>query len=73
MTSLVFASMLARALLFTGECMPDTFFWFLANLFGHSFREVRCRQREEPAAAGFCYDRDLLVDDDELRQQLAAA
>ncbi len=53
--------------------MPDTFFWFLANLFGHSFREVRCRQREEPAAAGFCYDRDLLVDDDELRQQLAAA
>ncbi len=73
MTSLVFASTPAQALLFTGEAMPDTFFWFLANLFGHSYREVRCRQCEEPPAAGLSYDRDLLIDDDELRQQLAAA
>ena len=73
MTGLAFASTPSQALLFAGASMPDTFFWFLANLFGHRYREVRCHQSETPSADGLSYDRDLLIDDDELRQHLADA
>ncbi len=71
MTSLAFARPPAQALLFAGAEMPDTFFWFLANLFGHAYREVRCLQAE--ARDAIFHDRDLLIDDDEFREQLAAA
>ncbi len=74
MSSLAYARAPAQALLFAGAEMPDTFFWFLANLFGHRYREVRCLlqagARDENA---IFYDRDLLIDDDEFREQLSAA
>ena len=53
--------------------MPDTFFWFVATLFGHRYREVRCLQAEEPAPTGVAYDRALLIDPPELRQLLAVS
>ena len=73
MTSLVFARAPAQALLFAGAEMPDTFFWFLANLFGHRYREVRCLQADDRGEGRAFYDRDLLIDDDEFRERLAAA
>ena len=73
MTALAFARAPAQALLFAGAEMPDTFFWFLANLFGHRYREVRCLQAEARDEAAAFYDRDLLIDDDEFRERLAAA
>ena len=73
MTSLAFARAPARALLFAGAAMPDTFFWFLCNLFGHRYREVRCLQAEAGDDHAILYDRDLLIDDDEFRERLAAA
>ncbi len=73
MTSLAFARAPAQALLFAGAEMPDTFFWFLANLFGHRYREVRCQQAEARDEDAIFYDRDLLIDDDEFRERLAAA
>ncbi len=73
MTSLAFAQRPAQALLFAGAEMPDTFFWFLANVFGHRYREVRCLQADARDEAAAFYDRDLLIDDDEFREQLAAA
>ncbi len=73
MTSLAFARAPAQALLFAGAEMPDTFFWFLANLFGHRYREVRCQQADARDEDAIFYDRDLLIDDDEFRERLAAA
>ena len=73
MTSLAFARAPAQALLFAGAEMPDTFFWFLANLFGHRYREVRCLQTEARDEDAIFYDRDLLIDDDEFRERLADA
>ena len=73
MTSLAFARRPAQALLFAGAEMPDTFFWFLANLFGHRYREVRCLQARVRDEDAIFYDRDLLIDDDEFRERLAAA
>ena len=46
MTNLAFARSPATALLFAGAEMPDTFFWFISNHFGHGYREVRCHQAE---------------------------
>jgi capsular polysaccharide biosynthesis protein len=73
MTSLAFARTPAQALLFAGAAMPDTFFWFLATLFGHRYREIRCDQVAEPSDDAVSYNGDLLIDDDELRQHLAVA
>ena len=73
MTNLAFARAPAQVLLFAGAAMPDTFFWFLCNLFGHRYREVRCLQAETGNEGAIFYDRDLLIDDDEFREQLAAA
>lgn len=74
MSSLAYARAPAQALLFAGAEMPDTFFWFLANLFGHRYREVRCLlQAEARDENAIFYDRDLLIDDDEFREQLSAA
>ena len=71
MTSIAFARPSAQVLVFAGAAMPDTFFWFIANQFGHRYREIRCRQKEgEPDAS---YDRDLLITDDEFGHHLAAA
>ncbi|MGI4956905.1 MAG: hypothetical protein ACRYGI_04775 [Janthinobacterium lividum] len=71
MTSIAFARPSAQMLVFAGAAMPDTFFWFIANQFGHRYREVRCGQREhEPDAS---YDRDLLITDEEFGHHLAAA
>ena len=44
MTNLVYAREGARATLFAPASMPDTFFWFIANLRGLHYREVRCAQ-----------------------------
>ena len=73
MTNLAFARSPAKVLLFAGAVMPDTFFWFLANLFGHRYREVRCLQSESEDGDAIFYDRDLLIDDEEFRDRLAAA
>ncbi|NPD67225.1 glycosyltransferase family 61 protein [Lichenicola cladoniae] len=71
MTSIAFARPAAQVLVFAGAAMPDTFFWFVANQFGHRYREVRCRQTE--VEAGASYDRDLLITDAEFGRHLAAA
>ena len=73
MTSLAFARSPAQALLFAGAEMPDTFFWFIAAVFGHRYREIRCLQADIRDEAAIFYDRDLLIDDDEFRERLAAA
>ncbi len=44
MTNLIYAREGARATLFAPAAMPDTFFWFIANLCGLHYREVRCAQ-----------------------------
>lgn len=73
MTSMAFARLPAQALLFSGEAMPDTFFWFVANLFGHRYREIRCLQAAETEAGLPVYERDLMIGDDEMRRHLADA
>ncbi len=42
MTNLIYARSDCRAALFAPALMPDTFFWFIANLCGLSYREIRC-------------------------------
>lgn len=71
MTSIAFARPAAQVLMFAGAAMPDTFFWFIANHFGHHYREIRCRQQDGGSDAS--YDRDLLITDDEFGHHLAAA
>ncbi len=44
MTNLIYAAPGCRAALFAPAGMPDTFFWFIANLFGLAYREIRCAQ-----------------------------
>jgi capsular polysaccharide biosynthesis protein len=44
MTNLIYAREGTRAALFAPAGMPDTFFWFIANLRGLSYREIRCTQ-----------------------------
>ena len=61
-----------QVLSFAGAGMPDTFFWFIATLFDHRYREVRCLQAEDPAPTGVSYDRALMVDPPEMRRLLAA-
>lgn len=70
MTNLAFARTPAQAILFAGAEMPDTFFWFVANHFGHRYREIRCLQADADATYGASYDRTLLIADEELRRCL---
>ncbi len=63
----------AEVLVFAGAGMPDTFFWFVATLFGHRYREVRCLQSDQSAATGVPYDRALLIDLAEMRRLLAVS
>jgi capsular polysaccharide biosynthesis protein len=72
MTSLAYARQPAQVLTFAAAAMPDTFFWFIATLFGHRYREIRCIQPVEPVATGASYDRPLLIGETELRQHLSA-
>ncbi len=44
MTNLIYAGEGTRAALFAPAAMPDTFFWFIANLRGLHYREIRCAQ-----------------------------
>ena len=44
MTNLIYARAGARAAIFAPAEMPDTFFWFIANLRGLNYREIRCAQ-----------------------------
>ncbi|WP_428392546.1 glycosyltransferase family 61 protein [Lichenicoccus sp.] len=59
MTNLIYATAGARAALFAPATMPDTFFWFIANLRGLHYREIRCVQAgpgdgwERPLDIGF--------------------
>ena len=59
MTNLIYAPAGARAALFAPATMPDTFFWFIANLRGLHYREIRCVQAgpgagwERPLDIGF--------------------
>ena len=59
MTNLIYAAKGARASLFAPATMPDTFFWFIANLRGLHYREIRCVQAgpgdgwERPLDIGF--------------------
>ena len=55
MTNMVYARAGSRATLFAPASMPDTFFWFIANLRGLHYREVRCAQ----SGAGDQWNRNL--------------
>lgn len=55
MTNLIYAREGTRAALFAPAVMPDTFFWFIANLGGLSYREIRCAQ----SGPGNDWNRDL--------------
>ena len=44
MTNLIYARAGSRAAVFAPAAMPDTFFWFIANLCGLRYREIRCPQ-----------------------------
>ena len=44
MTNLIYAREGARAAIFAPASMPDTFFWFIANLCKLPYREIRCAQ-----------------------------
>lgn len=55
MTNLVYARHGTRATLFAPASMPDTFFWFIANLRGLHYREIRCAQ----SGAGDQWNRHL--------------
>ena len=44
MTNLIYASPGCSAAVFAPASMPDTFFWFIANLRGLRYREIRCAQ-----------------------------
>ncbi len=44
MTNLIYARAGCGAAVFAPAAMPDTFFWFIANLCGHRYREIRCAQ-----------------------------
>ena len=55
MTNLIYARDGARATLFAPAAMPDTFFWFIANLRGLHYREIRCAQ----SGAGDQWNRPL--------------
>ncbi|WP_158806332.1 DUF563 domain-containing protein [Acidisoma sp. L85] len=48
LTNLVFASSEAEITSFIPSPMPDVFFWMLAGFKGQTYREVRCRQMEDP-------------------------
>ena len=66
MTNLIFATRGARAAIFAPALMPDTFFWFIANLRGLHYREIRCAQvgggadRNRPLEIGFRAFRRIL-------------
>ena len=55
MTNLVYAREGTRVAVFAPAVMPDTFFWFIANLRGLHYREIRCAQ----SGAGGGWDRSL--------------
>ncbi len=55
MTNLIYAREGTRAALFAPAAMPDTFFWFIANLQGLHYREIRCAQ----SGPGEGWDRPL--------------
>lgn len=55
MTNLIYAREGTRAALFAPAIMPDTFFWFIANLRGLPYREIRCAQ----SGPGDDWNRDL--------------
>ncbi len=73
LTTLAYLREPAEILAFAGAGMPDTFFWFIATLFGHRYREVRCLQSDAPASTGVPYDRALLIDSPEMRRLLAGS
>jgi len=62
MTSMIYARPGARVTLLAPAGMPDTFFWFIAQLRGLAYREIRCRQegREEGWNGRLDIDEDLL-------------
>ena len=71
LTTLAYLRNPAKVLVFAGAAMPDTFFWFIATLFGHRYREIRCLQADAPAPTGVSYDRALLIDPAEMHHLLA--
>ncbi len=73
LTTLAYLRNPATVLIFAGAAMPDTFFWFIATLFGHHYREIRCLQSDAPAPTGVSYDRALLIDPSEMRRLLAVS
>ncbi len=73
MTTMAYLRGPAEVLTFAGAGMPDTFFWFIATLFGHRYREVRCLQSDDPAPTGVSYDRALLIDPAEMRRLLSVS
>ena len=44
MTNLIYARAGCSAAVFAPASMPDTFFWFIANLCGLRYQEIRCAQ-----------------------------
>jgi len=70
MTALAFMQSPGEARLFAGSDMPDTLFWFIANIFGHRYREIRCAQ-DAPSQPGG-YDGALLLDEQAFRRELLA-
>jgi capsular polysaccharide biosynthesis protein len=67
MTNIAFCSLGARIVCLTPSGMPDTFFWFISNLRGLNYHEVRCSQTGAIQMVA-AWDTDLTVDIAALRQ-----
>jgi capsular polysaccharide biosynthesis protein len=65
MTNIVFAPRNASVITLFPETMPDTFFWFLANLRGQCYAEVRCLQTG-PVCGVSPWDQDLALSPDDI-------
>ncbi|MGI4796460.1 MAG: glycosyltransferase 61 family protein, partial [Janthinobacterium lividum] len=71
LTAIAYAKPPSQAIVFAGAEMPDTFFWFLANVFGHRYREICCTQLPETHPGW--HDGHLQVDAQEFGQVLENA
>ncbi len=72
LTNIAFALPRTRVVNFAPASMPDVFFWFIAALRSHRYREVRCPQR--PDRPGLLVrDQSLILPAQEFRAELRAA
>jgi len=65
MTNIAFAPRGARVMNIAPAGMPDTFFWFIAGLRGHTYAELRCAQTG-PCRGVAGWDTDLVLEREDM-------